>query len=78
MSSCPPNHPYDERLSDEEFTARLEILKEHAGRDSSEETIELARWFLRRYPTLVERCRYSTRKFREWTAGPKIPPEKIR
>jgi hypothetical protein len=39
------------------------------------ETMELVRWFRRRYPTVKERFAYVSRKYAEWT---KHPPARIR
>jgi len=56
----------DERLGEEEFARGLARIRAHFESPSAgEETRELAAWFLRRYPTVEERCAYVTRKMRE-------------
>lgn len=37
--------------------------------DERERTLELVRWFTRRYPTPGERLAYVRRAYRRWTAG---------
>lgn len=43
-----------------------------------EETMELVRWFCRRYPTAKERFAYIRRKYAEWTRSPPEPAAPIR
>ena len=62
----------DERLSPEEFERGLERIRAHFERpEAGEETRELAAWFLRRYPTVEERCACVTRKHRELLQAPR-------
>lgn len=66
----PPD--YDVPLPPEVFAKRLAELRARMTEEGAEPSRELARWFLRRYPTLVERCRYVTRKQRELARAPKV------
>jgi hypothetical protein len=34
--------------------------------DERQHTLQLVEWFLRRYPTPIERLRYVTRAYRRW------------
>ena len=58
-------------LPPEEFARRLALIEERMrlDPDAGEETRELVRWFMRRYPSLIDRCRYATRKQRELSAS---------
>ena len=61
-----------DRASRDDLYHRLRAHIEKRMRDdpnAGEETRELAEWFMRRYPTFVDRCRYATRKHRELTAS---------
>ena len=42
-----------------------------------EETMQLVRWFRRRYPTAKERFAYVRRKHAEWTRNPPAPIERL-
>lgn len=62
----------DERLTPEEFARGLERIRVHFEQPGAgEETRELVAWFLRRYPTVEERCAYVTRKHRELLRRPR-------
>jgi hypothetical protein len=68
----------EERLSPEEFARGLARIQEHfKDPKAGEDTRELAAWFLRRYPSLVERCRYVTRRTSEIARGSRIPRERL-
>jgi hypothetical protein len=56
---------FDEaELSVDEFTRRIQApLTE----EEKEATLELVRWFTRRYPTAKERLCYARRAFARWT-----------
>lgn len=58
---------YETPVSDEEW-ARIRDLPRDPESDA--ETVELARWFLTRYPTAKERFAYVRRKYVEWTRHP--------
>lgn len=45
--------------------------------DEVAETMELVRWFLRRYPTAKERFAYVRRKHAEWTTNPPVPIDRL-
>jgi hypothetical protein len=62
----------DGPLPPEEFERRLAIIEARMRDDpeAGEETRELVLWFTRRYPSVVERCRYATRKHRELSRSP--------
>ena len=38
--------------------------------DERERTLELVRWFRRRYPTTAERLAYARRAYKRWARGP--------
>ena len=69
--SDPKSHE-EPPLPPEEFARRLALIdaRMRDDPDAGEETRELVRWFMRRYPTLIDRCRYATRKHRELAASP--------
>lgn len=67
----PPSTTSSELLTRDEVLRRHREIRELMDRGGGDETRELAAWFLRRYPSFVDRCRYVTRKYREWTQGPK-------
>lgn len=52
--------------------ARLAIVP---AEEDVEETMDLVRWFMGRYPTAQERFAYIRRKYAEWT---RIPPARLR
>jgi len=58
---------YETPVSDDEWE-RIRDLPRNP--DSDAETIDLARWFLERYPTAKERFAYVRRKYLEWTRQP--------
>jgi hypothetical protein len=70
MSDVPPE--LDGPLPPAEFQRRLAMIEARMRDDpeAGEETRELVLWFTRRYPSLVERCRYATRKHRELSRSP--------
>ena len=78
MSGRSPIASYDEPMDPAEFSRRVAEIREHVASASGEDTMELVRWFLRRYPSVIDRCRYSTRKYRELSAAPTIAPDRIR
>lgn len=57
---------HDEPLSREEFLARLAIP---VSDEERRETLELVRWFCRRYPTPGERLAWARRAYARWTRG---------
>jgi hypothetical protein len=60
-----PVSPYDDVLPPEEFERRLASALESARGPEGEEMRALIDWFLRRYPTPLERLRYTRRKYAE-------------
>lgn len=46
--------------------------------DEIAETMDLVRWFRRRYPTPKERFAYIRRKYLDWTRHAPVPIERIR
>jgi hypothetical protein len=54
----------EEPLPADEFARRLAVPLTD---EEVEDTIALHRWFVRRYPTALERLAYVRRKYREWT-----------
>jgi len=64
-ASRPPVSPYDDVLPPEEFERRLAAALESARGPEGEEMSVLIDWFLRRYPTPLERLRYARRKYEE-------------
>ena len=59
------------RIAADEFERRVAApLTE----DEVRETLELVRWFTRRYPSAKERLSYARRKFEEWTRPATITP----
>lgn len=59
-------------LSPEEFDRRLQVPLEP---EELQSTLELIRWFTRRYPTPKERLAYARRKFFEWTRASRVVPQ---
>jgi hypothetical protein len=51
-------------LSLEEWNARLAVP---ISDEEHEDTMELVRWFRRRYPTADERLAYVRRAYKRWT-----------
>ena len=39
--------------------------------DERQHTLQLVEWFVRRYPTPIERLRYVTRAYRRWQGRPR-------
>lgn len=63
----------EERLSPEDFDAGLARIREYFQTEGAgAETRELVRWFLARYPSFIDRCRYVTRKHRELANAPRL------
>lgn len=58
---------YEKPLDLEEY-ARIRAIPR--TEDEVAETLELVRWFRRRYPTAQERFAYVRRKYAEWTRNP--------
>lgn len=56
---------YDQRLQPEEFERRLAEALGSLDGPEGEEMRELVRWFMRRYPTPLDRVRYARRKYNE-------------
>ena len=54
----------DRRLTPEELKGALSTP---LGADERERTLELVRWFTRRYPTGADRLAYVRRAYRRWT-----------
>ena len=63
----------DRRLSREEVEAGLAA---RLGERELEESRELVRWFLRRYPTPAERLAYARRAYARWSLSFPAPPAK--
>ena len=69
--------------ADPETRARLKLLAEKplpieewkrlaaipVTEEDREQTLELVRWFVRRYPTPADRLAYVRRAYRRWTGG---------
>ena len=62
---------WDKPMTPEAYAARRAIP---ISDEEVEETMELVRWFRRRYPTARERFAYVTRKYAEWTQRPPVRP----
>lgn len=58
----------DRRLTPDELRAALAMP---LGAEERERTLELVRWFMRRYPTGAERLAYVRRAYRRWTERPR-------
>lgn len=61
----------ERRLTPEELRAALATP---IGAEEHERTLELVRWFTRRYPTGAERLAYVRRAYRRWTE--RVYPER--
>jgi hypothetical protein len=46
-----------------------DVLTVPLSDEERERTLELVRWFRRRYPTPLERLAYVRQAYRRWTAG---------
>ena len=60
-----PVSPYDDVLPAEEFNRRVASALESARGPEGAEMAELVEWFLRRYPSPLDRLRYARRKYDE-------------
>lgn len=67
MSAEPPRDVWEEPLPPEEFERLVRRALADLDGPEGEEMLAHMRWFMRRYPTLLDRLRYSTRKFKEWS-----------
>ena len=63
-----------EPLTPEEFNRRLATPQ---AEEEVEETIDLIRWFLRRYPTPKERLTFARSLFEQWTRPAQIVPRRV-
>lgn len=61
----PPDDIWDARLSPEEFAEREAAARASASGPEGEELRAYHAWFVRRYPTPLERLAYCRRKYRE-------------
>lgn len=61
---------YEQPLSREEFLARLAIP---ISAEERRETLDLMRWFCRRYPTPGERLAWARRAYKRWTRDGRAP-----
>jgi len=61
----PPVAPYDDVLPADEFERRLAAALESARGPEGDEMRDLVEWFLRRYPSPMDRLRYARRKYEE-------------
>ncbi len=59
----------ERRISEEEFDR---IVNAPYVEGEHEDTIELIRWFTRRYPTVRERLQYARQAYEEWTRKVRI------
>lgn len=79
MTTQPHRHPTVAALEDEPLTpeewAHLEAIP--VSEAELAETLDLIRWFKRRYPTVRARLAYARRKYREVTRKPAAirPPD---
>lgn len=60
-----PSDVYDEKLSSAEFDRRLDAALAALDGPEGDDIRELIAWFLRKYPTPLERLAYARRKYRE-------------
>jgi hypothetical protein len=67
MSSDHPRDVWEETLPAEEFERLVRQALADLDGSEGEEMRAHMRWFLRRYPTPLDRLRYSTRKYKEWS-----------
>ena len=65
MSSAGKDETWERQLAPEEFAAQEAGARASLEGPEGEEMSAYADWFLRRYPTPLERLAYSRRKFRE-------------
>ncbi len=59
----------ERRISEEEFDR---IVNAPCVDGEHEDTLDLIRWFTRRYPTARERVRWARRSFAQWTRPRRI------
>jgi hypothetical protein len=52
------NDLWNERLSPEEFTRREQEGAEKLEGEEEQAMLELHRWFIKRYPTVIDRMKY--------------------
>jgi hypothetical protein len=62
---------YERRLTRAEYEAAAAIPLSH---QEIEDTLALVDWFTRRYPSVLDRFRYVTRKTAEWSASRRSEP----
>lgn len=60
-----PNTFYETPLPPEEFEARLRLALADMSGPHGREIAEYIAWFMRRYPTPLERLTYARRKYNE-------------
>ena len=78
MSSDDPAAIYEAVLPPEEFEELVKRACADLDGEEGEDIEKLIAWYQRRYPTVIDRLRHATRKYREWTNAPKIPKDEIR
>lgn len=57
---------WEEPLPREEFERLVQMAIEELDGPEGEEMLAFMAWFKRRYPTPLDRLRYSTRKYKQW------------
>jgi hypothetical protein len=62
-----PDNIWEEPLPPEEFERLVHRAIADLDGPEGEEMAAFMDWFKRRYPTALERLRYTTRKYREWS-----------
>lgn len=68
MSDEGPRDVWAEPLPADEFERLLRRALTDLDGEEGEEMRAFMAWFVRRYPTPLERLRYTTRKYKEWSS----------
>jgi hypothetical protein len=63
--------PWNEKLSPEEFALREEEGAERLRGDEEQAMLELHHWFIKRYPTVLDRMKYIRRQTSQVLASQK-------
>lgn len=67
MPVSDPANVWEEKLATAEFDRLVRAAIAELDGPEGDEMRSLMAWFVRRYPTPLDRLRYSTRKHKEWS-----------